>query len=128
MILDTSAVIAILFREKEWGRLEGSIEEAGSLAVGAPTLFETEMVAFKAYGHKGQDLVEQFLVDRGVRILPFDGYHWRIAVKAFSRYGKGRHPAALNYGDCMSYASAAATGQSLLFVGNDFARTDIAPA
>jgi ribonuclease VapC len=128
MVLDTAAVIAVLFREKQWEQLEESMEEAGSLAIGAPILFETEMVAFKAYGRRGQGLVEQFLVDKGIRVLPFDGYHWRIAVKAFSQYGKGRHPAGLNYGDCMSYAIAAATGQSLLFIGNDFAKTDIAPA
>ena len=128
MILDTSAVMAVLFREKQWERLEESIEAAGFLAIGAPTLFEAEMVAFKAFGRQGQELVEQFLIDRGIRVLPFDGHHWQIAVKAFSRYGKGRHPAALNYGDCMSYAIAADAGQPLLFVGDDFAKTDIPPA
>jgi ribonuclease VapC len=128
VILDTSAVIAVLFREEPWERLEESIEAASSVAIGAPTLLEVEMVAFGTFGRKGQELVEQFLADRGVRVLPFDGFHWQIATKAFSRYGKGTHPAGLNYGDCMSYAVAAAAGQSLLFIGDDFAKTDIPPA
>lgn len=128
MILDTSAMIAILFREQPWEQLEECIEAASSIAIGAPTLFEAEMVAYGTFGRKGQELVERFLIDRRVRVLPFGGYHWQIATKAFSRYGKGRHPASLNYGDCMSYAVAAAAGQPLLFVGDDFAKTDIPPA
>ena len=128
MILDSSAVIAVLFREEQHEKLEEAMAAANWLAIGAPTMFEAEMVALSAYEDRGQELVEQFLLDRGVQILPFDGFHWRIAVKAFSRYGKGRHPAALNYGDCMTYATARAVGGPLLFVGNDFAKTDIPPA
>ena len=86
------------------------------------------MVALSALENRGPQLVEQFLLDQGVQILPFDGFHWRVAVKAFFRYGKGRHPAALNYGDCMTYASARLAGMPLLFTGNDFAQTDIPPA
>jgi ribonuclease VapC len=61
-------------------------------------------------------------------VLPFGDDQWRVATDAFIRYGKGRHPAGLNYGDCMSYATAEVAGEPLLFVGDDFARTDIAPA
>ena len=128
MILDSSAVIAVLFREERHEQVEEVMAAANWLAIGAPTMFEAEMVALSALEHRGPELVEQFLLDRGVQVLPFDGFHWRLAVKAFSRYGKGRHPAALNYGDCMTYAVARAASQPLLFVGNDFAQTDIPPA
>lgn len=128
MILDSSAVIAVVFREKEHEQLEKALAEADSLAIGAPTLFETAMVATGVFAQEGEDLVAQFLADWEVVVLPFDDRHWRAATGAFSQFGKGRHPAKLNFGDCMTYASASVAGEPLLFTGNDFARTDIAPA
>jgi len=128
MVLDSSAVIAVVFREEPHEKLEESIAEANSLAIGAPTLFETEMVALGVLEYRGQELVERFLLEQGVRVVPFDAFHWPLAIKAFLRYGKGRHPAGLNYGDCMTYAIARAAGKPLLFIGDDFAQTDIAPA
>lgn len=128
MMLDSSAVIAIVFREKEHKQLEEAMAEKASPSIGAPTLFETAMVAIGLYEQRGHDLVAHFLEERGVEVVPFENCHWEVAVDAFHRYGKGRHPAALNYGDCMAYASARVAGEPLLFVGNDFARTDIAPA
>lgn len=128
MILDTSAVIAVVFREKRHKQLEEALADADSLAISAPTLLETAMVATGAFDQRGQELVIQFLADRGVKVIPFDSRHCRTAANAFSRYGKGRHPAGLNYGDCIAYAAASVAGEPLLFVGNDFARTDIAPA
>jgi len=86
------------------------------------------MVAIGRFGGEGETLLEQFLEDWKVDVLPFEENHWRVADDAFIRYGKGRHPAALNYGDCMAYASARLAGMPLLFVGNDFAKTDIPPA
>jgi len=128
MILDSSAVIAVLFREKEHERLEERMAEADSIAIGAPTLFEADMVATGLYERRGHDLLEHFLEEQGVQVMPFDEPHWEVAIDAFDRYGKGRHPVALNLGDCMTYASAQVARQSLLFIGNEFARTDIAPA
>ncbi|HMI82061.1 MAG TPA: type II toxin-antitoxin system VapC family toxin [Solirubrobacterales bacterium] len=128
MILDSSAVIAVVFREKPHERLEELLAEAGSVAIGAPTLFETAMVALGRMGTEGEALVERFLEDLKVKVLPFGEQHWEAATDAFIRFGKGRHPAVLNFGDCMSYATAQIAGEPLLFVGNDFARTDIAPA
>lgn len=86
------------------------------------------MVAIGLYEERGHDLVAHFLEERGVEVIPFEERHWEVAVDAFDRYGKGRHPARLNLGNCMTYASARVADEPLLFVGNDFARTDIAPA
>lgn len=128
MILGSSAAIAVLFREKEHERLEQSMAEADWLAMGAPTLLEAAMVAIGVYGQRGHDLLAHLLEENEVEVMAFEERHWEVAVDAFDRYGKGRHPAALNLGDCMTYASARVPGQPLLFIGNDFARTDIAPA
>lgn len=128
VIFDSSAVLAILREEPDHQHLHPKLEGADELAIGAPTLFETAMVAMGRFGGEGEALVEQFLDEWGVRILPFEDPHWRVADDAFLRYGKGRHPAALNYGDCMTYATARLADMPLLFTGNDFARTDIAPA
>jgi ribonuclease VapC len=127
VMFDSSAVLAILKEEPGHRRLHSKLEGAGCLAIGAPTLFETAMVAIGRFGRE-EALVEQFLKDWKVDVLSFGEGHWLVADDAFVRYGKGRHPAALNYGDCMAYASARLAGMPLLFTGNDFARTDIAPA
>ncbi|HEX5610970.1 MAG TPA: type II toxin-antitoxin system VapC family toxin [Solirubrobacterales bacterium] len=127
MILDTSAVIAVLFREKNHERLKEAMSGASVLGIGAPTLLEAGMVAVGNFDERGRRLVAQFLRELGVDVLPFDERHWRAAIDAFSRYGRGRHPAALNYGDCMSYATASVAEAPLLFIGDDFARTDAVP-
>lgn len=76
----------------------------------------------------GAELHHSFLRAFDVAQIPFDEPHWRAALDAQRRYGRGRHPAALNFGDCLSYAVAKVTGRPLLFAGDDFSRTDIAPA
>lgn len=128
MIFDSSAVHALLREEPGHHALYPALEAADGLAIGAPTLFETTMVATTRYGGRGERLVEHFLGSWEVTVIPFDERHWRAAARAFARYGKGRHPAALNFGDCLSYATARVTGEPLLFVGKDFAKTDIPPA
>lgn len=128
VMCDSSAVLAILKEEPGHRRLHPRLEGADVLAIGAPTLFETAMVAIGRFGSEGEALVGQFLEDWKIEVRPFGERHWLVADDAFVRYGKGRHPAALNYGDCMTYASARLAGMPLLFTGNDFARTDIAPA
>jgi ribonuclease VapC len=86
------------------------------------------MVVRGRFGTNGLVLLERFLDDWEVQVIPFGESHWRAAMEAFTRYGKGRHPAGLNYGDCMTYASARVAEMPLLFIGNDFAKTDIPPA
>jgi ribonuclease VapC len=128
LILDSSAILSVIFREEGHGRLVDTLAGADVVAIGAPTLFETGMVAISAFGLRDRDLVSQFLERWSVRVTPFDDHHWRVAADAFIRYGKGRHPAQLNYGDCMTYATAQLAEMPLLYVGADFAQTDLVSA
>jgi ribonuclease VapC len=129
LILDSSAVLAILRREWNCRRLEAAMSGAETLSIGAPTLFEATMVAISRFGQGGEALVERFVDDWGVEVTPFDAAHCGVAIGAFVRYGKGRrHPAKLNFGDCMTYATARLAGAPLLFTGEDFAATDLVPA
>lgn len=125
MTLDSSAVVAMLLREEGHRWLAETVSRAEIVAIGAPTLFETDMVMVGRFGERGAVLVEEFLEEHGVVVLSFDGRHRLAATKAFARYGKGRHPAGLNYGDCMTYATAKIAEHPLLFTGRDFAQTDI---
>jgi len=72
--------------------------------------------------------LEGLVKELGITVVPFGEAEWRVAVDAFARFGRGRHKAALNFGDCLAYASAAVAGDTLLFVGDDFKRTDIPPS
>lgn len=128
MILDSSAIIAILFAEPGYQDLVDRILEADRAAVGAPTLAETGLVFVGRGGGRNADPVERLIEELGVSVVPFGTAEWSIAVDAFRRFGRGRHPAALNFGDCLSYATAKSSRDTLLFVGNDFSRTDIKPA
>lgn len=129
MILDSSSVIGTLRRERDYLRLQAALEGAAVISIGAPTLFETGIVAIGRFGRRGIRLVDGFLDEWEVDVLPFDQRHWLVAADAFARYGKGRrHPARLNYGDCMTYATARLARRPLLFTGEDFARTDLAVA
>jgi ribonuclease VapC len=125
LIADSSAVIALLRRESTQLEVAEKLVSANVVAIGAPTLFETTMVMVGRVGDPGRGLVLQFLADFEVEVTPFGATHWKVASEAFARFGKGRHPAGLNYGDCMAYAMARVSEQPLLFVGDDFAHTDI---
>lgn len=98
---------------------------ARSVGAGAPTLFETAIVLIARQGVDGRDSLLDFLEDNRITSIPFDARHWAIAAEAFLRFGKGRHPARLNYGDCMTYATARLASHPLLCIGNDFAQTDL---
>ncbi len=128
MIVDTSAIVAVIFKEPGSVLLEDRLEAAPEIAVGSPTLFEAEMVLSIRLGERGRSLLSLFLKENGIAVLPFGGTHSRVATEAFLRFGKGRHPARLNYGDCMTYATARLAGAPLLFVGDDFHKSDITPA
>jgi ribonuclease VapC len=128
LILDSSAVVGVLREEDGFQRLRDAMERSATLAIGAPTLFETGMVAVGRFGEGGRGLVGRFVEDWEVEVVPFGARHWRAAADAFARYGKGRHPAALNYGDCMTYATARLAEMPLLFTGGDFSQTDLVAA
>lgn len=127
MILDSSAILAILFKEPDARRLGEAILEAGFVGTGTPTLAETGIVL--AHRHpEGRTMLERFLDESDVEEIPFGEVHWRVAMEAHERYGRGHHPAALNLGDCFAYATARVADEPLLFTGTDFTRTDVAPA
>jgi ribonuclease VapC len=128
LILDSSAVVAMLLEEEGWRRLAEAVEAADVVGIGAPTLVETDMVMLGRFDMRAGGLVAQFLEESHVIVVPFDAEHRRMAAGAFIHYGKGRHSAALNYGDCMTYATAQIADHPLLFTGDDFAQTDIPAA
>lgn len=128
MILDSSVIIALARREPEYEVLLERITSADSVAIGSPTLTESGIVLEARLGIDARGFLERFLVDLDVTTVAFTDAHWREAVAAFRRYGKGRHPAALNFGDCLTYSVAKLASEPLLFVGNDFAETDLIPA
>jgi ribonuclease VapC len=125
VILDTSAVVAVARRERGYQPIADALNAAPELEIGAPTLFEAAMVLQGRAGKRGLEVLSSLLAENGVVTAPFDKQHSKLALEAFARYGKGRHPAGLNYGDCMTYATARVTGRPLLCVGGDFAKTDL---
>jgi ribonuclease VapC len=127
MTLDSSALVAILFSESGSLELVDRILEAEAVRVGAPTLVEACMVFAARRGTGSAREVEELVTELGVTIVPFAEPEWHAAVSAFQRFGRGRHQAALNFGDCLAYATAAVAGDTLLFTGDDFRRTDIPP-
>jgi len=128
MVLDSSAIVAIHLREPGHERLIERIDDAEVVVVGVPTLLESVMVLTARLGHDARPMLFAFLRRLEAEVVPFNQEHMDAAATAFIRFGKGRHPAALNFGDCMSYAVASVAGMPLLFTGEDFKRTDIAQA
>ena len=128
MTLDSSALVAILFEEPAYLDLVDRILAADQARVAAPTVVETTLVVAGRRRSPAPDHVLGLLKELGIHVVPFGDAEWPVAVEAFLRYGRGRHPASLNFGDCLAYASAAAARDALLFVGDDFAKTDITAA
>ena len=128
MIIDTSAVLAVLFREPDARRFEDAIANAWPRRMSVATLLEAALVVESRGGTAaGHEL--DFLLDRAeVELVPVTREHAYAARHAWRRFGKGNHPAALNFGDCFAYALAKSTDEPLLFKGEDFARTDIESA
>jgi len=120
--------VAILFAEPGYLDLVDAILEADVVRVGAPTLVETGMVLAGRRGSPTGGELEGLVRELGITIVPFGEPEWQRALDASNRYGRGRHAAALNFGDCLAYATAAAAGDTLLFVGGDFRKTDVRPA
>lgn len=128
MILDSSAVVAILLRERGHEQLLDAVAAAPAVGIGAPTAVESALVVAARLGPRAGQLVAEFIREGDIDVLPFGEEHTALALEAYLRYGKGRHKAALNFGDCLAYATAYVAQQPLLFVGDDFAKTDIDPA
>jgi ribonuclease VapC len=128
MVLDRSAILAILLDEPERATFTRLIEQDQRRLVSAATLVEVSIVIESRKGEPGRQLLERFLDLTTAEIMPVTADQADLACDAFRRYGKGRHPAGLNLGDVFAYALARATGEPLLFKGNDFTRTDIASA
>ncbi len=125
MILDSSAVVAIVFREPGWQKLLDRIEKSPQVAIGANTLVETTIVLSARMHCDARGLVARLLREAGIVVSSFSEAHYGLALEAWLRFGKGRHPASLNFGDCLSYATARLAGEPLLCVGEDFLQTDL---
>jgi ribonuclease VapC len=125
VVVDSSAAAAIIFGEHEAGAVAEVMEMAGGALMCSATLVELSIVVERRMGPSASPQVERFLVDGEVEIVPLDRSRSLLAVHGWRLFGKGRHPAALNLGDCFTYALAKATGHPVLCIGNDFARTDV---
>ncbi|MBM3804786.1 MAG: type II toxin-antitoxin system VapC family toxin [Acidimicrobiia bacterium] len=125
MVIDTSALLAILGKEPERDRLAAAIASDPARLVSAATVLETAIVIESKYGVTGAMDFDLLLHTIQAQIEPVGKEHARIGRLAYRQYGKGRHPAGLNYGDCFSYALAKISGQPLLFKGSDFSQTDL---
>jgi ribonuclease VapC len=127
MVIDTSAILAVLFKEPEAAEFLDRIASDPVRLVSAAGVLEASMVIETRYGETGGHELDLFLDRIAVEIVPIDAELTEAARHAWRRYGKGRHPASLNFGDCFSYAVAAVRHEPLLFKGNDFSSTDIHP-
>ena len=127
MVVDTSTIVAILFLEDDAEIYAGVLAGAEQCFLSAVTRVEIAFVVEGRRGEAGRKALESFLEALNPEIIPVDQRQVDAAIAAFRSYGKGRHPAGLNIGDCFSYALAKALDEPLLFKGNDFGLTDIRP-
>lgn len=127
MVIDTSVIIAILLEEEEADAFLEILDAEYSLTMSAAALVEATAVVLRRGGLESVDDLNEFLDRAKIDIVPVSVDQARLAQRAYLTYGKGRHVAGLNFGDCFAYALAKATNERLLFKGNDFFRTDIEP-
>ncbi len=128
MIVDTSALFAIAFGEPDRDRFSRALAGTRTKRMSAPTLVEATLVAEGYGGERGRGRFEALLAQEDIEVVDFTAEHALLAIAAWRRFGKGRHPAGLNICDCMAYALARSENAPLLFKGNDFGLTDIEPA
>ena len=128
IVVDASALIAILDREPDAALYAEAIAETDSPLISAASLLELHIVMLNRHGGRAGQLVDRLIQDAGFQIEHFTAQHLELARQAYARYGKGRNSAGLNYGDCFSYALAKGTGLPLLFKGSDFSKTDLVAA
>ena len=125
IVVDSSALVAILLREPERELFRLRIGLADEAVISAASILETAMVVEGRYGASGRAALDELIGRFGIRVVPFDESQLAHAREAFRRYGKGRHPARLNFGDCIAYALARALAAPLVHIGTDFAATDL---
>lgn len=125
MIVDTSALMAIVVQEPGSDELIGKLANSTRAGIGTPTLAELGLVLTARLRTDPEYLIRRLLDEFSVAEIAFGPDHWREAVEAFRRYGRGRHPAQLNFGDCLTYSVARLAQEPLLYVGDDFAATDL---
>lgn len=128
MIIDSSAIVAIALKEPGFEELLRKLAIARNAGIGVPTLTETAIVLSARLNRDARGILSRFLLEGSIATVPFGDAHFAAAVDAWLRYGKGRHPASLNFGDCLCYATAKLAGEPLLCVGNDFIQTDLSLA
>ena len=125
MVIDTSALVAILQREPERDAMLSALARDPKRLVSAVTVVEAGMVLEGRFGPDARVDLELFIFHAGLTVTPFDGRQADAALRAWRKFGKGRHPAQLNWGDCFVYGLAKAVGESVLAKGRDFPQTDI---
>jgi ribonuclease VapC len=128
MVIDTSAIVAIALNEPEATAFEQRFADDPVRLISAATVLEAALVLETRLGELGGSELDLWLHKVGIEIVAVEPDHADQARRAWRRYGRGRHPAGLNYGDCFSYALAALSGEPLLYKGHDFAQTDIRAA
>lgn len=126
VVVDTSAAMAILRQEPPAEALLAALDATEDRLISAATLVELGIVVAVRYGPSGASVADRFVRDGGLEVVPFDRHQADQAIEGWKRYGKGRHPAALNLGDCVTYGLAVTADLPVLCVGNDFAQTDVA--
>ena len=125
MVIDTSALLAILLDEPDRRAFSLAIESADRRLLSAASLVEASIVLASRFGHEGVRALDRLLEVAGVEVVAVDRAQALVAREAHHNYGKGRHPAGLNYGDCFAYALSHTTTEPLLFKGSDFPQTDV---
>ena len=128
MIVDTSAILAVLFREPDARRYAAALQAAPARRMSVANALEAFMVAERRGGAASGDDVDRFFQRFAIELVPVTTEQLEAARRAWRRFGRGNHPAALNFGDCFAYALAETTGEPLLFKGGDFSKTDVAAA
>jgi ribonuclease VapC len=128
MIVDSSAVLAIMLSEQDSEAYLDALLSVGPRRMSVANWLETAMVIDRRGTTAAASGFEEFMRDADIEVMPVTASQGTLARAAWQRYGRGNHPAKLNYGDCFAYALAKETREPLLFKGNDFARTDVEPA
>jgi ribonuclease VapC len=125
VIIDSSAILAIVGKQPGYERILHALATAQRTRIGAPTRLETGIVMTARFGPRGKTALSRFLQENAITTVTFGEEHATEALDAYSRFGNGRHPAALNFGDCCAYAIASLASEPLLCIGDDFAKTDL---
>lgn len=128
MVIDSSALLAVLQNEPERRSFNEAIEAAASRLISTANFVEVSIIMEVRHGAEGVRDLDQFIERAGIEVMDVTVDQGRIARRAYARYGRGRHRAGLNFGDCFAYALADARGEPLLFKGDDFSHTDVTPA